>query len=247
MSFVDDMKHAIEDALNQSDENLDWIAQNGPVIIDHLLNVYLAAYPVMGFAVNPIADRAKEELAKAVETGREGVELFRKEIQFVGSPDNLRAAASVIDDKVIAATRELASRLVLGNIPSALPSNYSDGIASESYVAAIDGRDAAVQGVETYSSPISGALGELADEIESYYRSLRDMALSLLGLIISIVAIIVGWETIVIGVLGIIGAVISLVTLVFSIVDLVDSTNSVRESVGGALEAEVPAWPAVLA
>lgn len=247
MSYVDDIKHSIEGTLNQIDDNADWVERYGPVIIDALLNEYLDTFPLLGFTVNPIARRAKHELANAVEACRDGVALMRAEIQYIGSPDNLRAAADAMKGKVITPSRDLASRLVLGEIPSALESYYSDGLASERYRAAIDGRDDAVRGIETYTDPVMKALNDLADGIEDYYRGLRDMAISLLGLIVSIVAIIVGWETIVIGVLGIIGFVISLVALVAAIADLVSSTSSTKDDTIGAFESVIPAWPAVLA
>ncbi len=74
----------------------------------------------------------------------------------------------------------------------ALPSNYDDGVASETYRAKIDGRDAAVRDVDTYAAPIGQSLRDLADDIEDYYRSLRDFVLRL-GAIVSLVLIIVGW------------------------------------------------------
>src|ERR1035437_4642356 len=139
MSYVDDIKHSIEGTLEQIDDNTKWVAINGPKIIDILLNQYLDTFPIMAPAVNPIAHRAKEELAKAVATSRFGVALMRMEIEYVGSPDALRAAADAIDDKLVTPSRDLGNRLVLGRIPSALESNYSDGAASEGYRVAIDG------------------------------------------------------------------------------------------------------------
>ena len=247
MSYVDDVKHSIEGTLDQIDDNTDWVERYGPVIIDALLNEYLDTFPIMAPAVNPIAHRAKEELAKAVATSRNGVALMRTEIQYVGSPDALRAAADAIDGKVVTPSRELADQLVLGRIPSALESNYSDGAASEGYRADIDGRDNAVRDIETYADPVAQALRDLADAIEDYYRNLRDIAISLLGLIVSIVVIIVGWETIVLGVLGIIGFVISLVALVASYTDWASSTSETKDAVLGDFNAAIPSWPAVLA
>lgn len=225
MSYVDDMKHSIEAMLDQSAQNLLWVAQNGPVIIDQLLNIYLATVPQAAWLVNPIAERAKEELAKAVAVGNNGIALFRKEVQFVGSPDNLRSAADLIDREMAEAARTLARELVLGKIPSAWDSNYSDGIASEGYRMAIDGRDDAVRDVATYAAPVSEALRDLAQEIEDYYKSLRDLAVELAGLIVSIIV---------------------LVTMFFTIIDLVSSTLNTTETVKGKLEAEIPTWPAVL-
>lgn len=246
MSYVDDIKRAIEDALAQSDENLDWIEANGPVIIDHLLEIYLANVPAGGWVANPIADRAKEELLRAVRFGRQSVACLRAEIQYIGSPDNLRAAADTIDTKMIEPARELASTLVLAKIPSALESNYSDGSASEGYRVAIDGRDDAVRGIETYAAPVAAALRDLATGIEDYYTGLRDLALELLALVISIVVLVVGWETIVLGVLGIVGIVVSIVKLGFTIADMISTSDETTASVREAFDAKVPAWPAVL-
>jgi len=246
MSFVDDMKHDIEDALRQADENLDWIATNGPVIIDHLLNIYLKAWPIAGPVVNPIADQAKEALADHVREGKRIVSVLRLEVQYVGSPDNLRAAADKIDSSMVTPARELADRLVLGNIPSALPSNYNDGVASETYRAKIDGRDAAVRDIDTYATPIGQNLRDLADGIESYFKSLRDITIAVLAFIVSLVLLIVGWETIVVGVIGIVGMLISAITLYNQVTDLMDDTNKTKSDVIGAFQATVPAWPAVL-
>ncbi|NTV38802.1 MAG: hypothetical protein HGA51_02430 [Demequinaceae bacterium] len=247
MSYVDDIKHSIEGTLDQIDDNTDWVERYGPVIIDALLNEYLDTFPIMAPAVNPIAHRAKEELAKAVATSRDGVALMRSEIQYVGSPDALRAAADAIDGKVITPSRDLADRLVLGRIPSALESNYNDGVASERYRAAIDGRDNAVRDIETYADPVVQALRDLADAIERYYLDVAALAISFLGLILSIVTIILTWETIVGGVLGVIGVVISLAGIALSLGDLMLSTSSAKDSVLESLESVMPAWPAVLA
>ena len=246
MSYVDDMKKSIESALDQSTENLNWIDSHGPGIVDTLLNVYLATVPKAGWMVNPIAERAKAELARAVSSGREAIALMRSEVQFVGSPDNLRAAAETIDSKMSAAARALARNLVLGKIESAWDSNYSDGVASEGSRMAIAGRDAAVRDVETYASPVAEGLRALAHETADYYKSLRDLAVEFAGLVISIVAVVVGWETIVIGVLGVIGIVISLVAMGFTIADLISSTLTTTDNVRGQFESKVPSWPAVL-
>lgn len=246
MSFVDDMKHQIEDSLRQADENLDWISTNGPVIIDHLLNIYLKTWPIAGPMVNPIADQAKAALADHVREGRLVVAVLRMEVQYVGSPDNLRAAADTIDSSFVTPARELADRLVLGNIPSALPSNYDDGVASETYRAKIDGRDAAVRDIDTYATPIGQSLRDLADGIESYFTSLRDITLAVLAFIVSLVLLIVGWETIVIGVIGVVGMIISAITLYNQVTDLIDDTETTTADVIGTFEATIPAWPAVL-
>lgn len=246
MSFVDDIRETIEGVLEQIDENGQWVETNGPLIIDALAEAYLRLHPLDGWYVNPIADRAKAELRKAVENLRAVYRLIKWEIQFMGSPDNLRAAADAIDMKAVEPARTLADELVLGKIPSALPSNYTDGEASEGYVAAIDGRDAAVRDVDTYASPVATALRDLADAIEEYYKTLRDLAIDFAGLVVSIVLIIVGWETIVIGVIGIIGAVVSLVKMGFDIADFVGGTQGGTDAAREAFEAEVPAWPAVL-
>lgn len=246
MSFVDDMKHDIEDALRQADENLDWIAANGPGIIDNLLNIYLRAWPIAGPVVNPIADRAKEALADHVREGKLVVGVLRREVQFVGSPDNLRAAADTIDSSIVSSARQLADRLVLGNIPSALPSNYNDGVASETYRAKIDGRNDAVREIDTYVTPIASNLRDLADGIESYFKSLRDITIAVLAFIISLVLLILGWETIIVGVIGIVGMVISAITLYNQVTDLMDDTIKTRDDVIGAFQSTVPAWPAVL-
>lgn len=246
MSYVDELKHLIEVALDQTDQNLDWVEINGPIVIDRLLKNYLDTVPAMAPIVNPIAYQAKEELTKAVAAGRLGVALMRAEIQFIGSPDNLRAAADGIDNKLIKRARSLADNLVLGRIPSALPSNYDDGVASESYRAAIDGRDLAVRDIDTYAAPVSQTLRDLATGIEDYYRSLRDLALALAGLVISIVVTVVGFATVLLAVVGCIGIVISLIGLVSSIVDLTMSVSSTRDSAIKSFEAVIPAWPAVL-
>jgi hypothetical protein len=246
MSYVDDLRNQIEDFLRRVDECLDWIATNAPPIIDRLLNIHLATVPLGDWAMNPVADRAKQALAEYVRIGKRLVELLRAEAQFVGSPDNLRAAADGLQNGVITPARELASRLVRGHIPSALPSNYSDGIASEMYRAAIDGRDAAVRDVETYAAPIMTSLRDLADAIEEYYRQLRDLVTSMLLVILGFAVAIASWETIVPAVLGAVTALVSLIDLVIKGNELLASTGGSRDEFLNAIKVEVPEWPAGL-
>lgn len=246
MSYVDDLRDQVEDFLRRVDECLDWIATNAPPIIDRLLNIHLATVPLGDWAMNPVADRAKQALAEYVRIGKRLVEILRAEAQFVGSPDNLRAAADGLQNGVITPARELASRLVLGHIPSALPSNYSDGIASEMYRAAIDGRDAAVREVETYAAPIMTSLRDLADAIEKYYRQLRDLVKSLLLIVLGFVIAIASWPTVIPAVLGVITALVSLVDLFMRTIEFVESTEQGKVEVVNVLTAEAPEWPAAL-
>ncbi|WP_295839733.1 hypothetical protein [uncultured Microbacterium sp.] len=246
MSYVDDLRNQVEEFLRRVDECLDWIATNAPPIIDRLLNIHLATVPLGDWAMNPVADRAKQALAEYVRIGKRIVEILRAEAQFVGSPDNLRAAADGLQNGVITPARALSSRLVLGHIPSALPSNYSDGIASEMYRAAIDGRDAAVRDVETYAAPIVTSLRDLADAIEKYYRQLRDFVKSMLLVILGFAVAIASWETIVPAVLGAVTALVSLIDLVIKGNELLESTGGTRDEVLNAINVEVPEWPAVL-
>ena len=246
MSYVDDLRDQIEDFLRRVDECLDWIATNAPPIIDRLLNIHLATVPLGDWAMNPVADRAKQALAEYVRIGKRIVEILRAEAQFVGSPDNLRAAADGLQNGVITPARALSSRLVLGHIPSALPSNYSDGIASEMYRAAIDGRDAAVRDVETYAAPIVMSLRDLADAIEKFYRDLRDFSRAFLGLVVSALMVIAGWELILPAVFGVINWVISLTQLAIAADDLLMATGTKKEAIVSSLGDAVPDWPAVL-
>lgn len=252
MSYVDDIRRSIEDILDQIEENTLWIEVNGPKIIDAVTTTSLQIFLGISNAYNPFANRAKEEIANAVALSRTNVAILRFEIKYVGSPDNLRAAADSIDEKVILPARDLADQLVLGRIPSALDSNYSDGAASEGYRAAIDGRDAAVRDIETYAAPVAGALRDVATGIEEFYRSILDFALSILGLLVSIVVIIVGWETIflgilgVIGVIGVIGVVISLAQLSSSYSSMTSGKDAIKSLALETFTSQVPGWPAVL-
>lgn len=246
MSQVDDIQRVILDVCNQAEDNLDWLAANGPEIIEAATTPLLMTVLHIHNPYNPLGDRAKQELAKAIAYGRTTVFVLRLEAQYMGSPDRLRAAADAIDRDVVTPARGFADQLVLGKIPSALPSNYSDGVASEGYRAAIDGRDLAVRDIETYASPVAEALRNLADAIESYFRELRDIAMAFVALVISIVAVVVGWETVIIGVIGIVGIVWSLIEIGTSISDLNSDVTTKKDQVVSALNAEIPAWPAVL-
>ena len=246
MSQVDDIQRMILNACDQAEDNLDWLAANGPKIIETATTPLLMTVVHIHNPYNPLGDRAKQELAKAIAFGRTMVFVFRLEAKYMGSPDRLRAAADAIDRDVVTPARDFAHQLVLGKIPSALPSNYSDGVASEGYRAAIDGRDLAVRDIETYASPVSQALRDLADAIESFFRELRDIAMAFVALIISIVAVVLGWETVILGIAGIAGIIWSLIEIGTSISDLNTDITTKKDEVLSALNAEIPAWPAVL-
>lgn len=253
MSYVDALRDQIEEQLKSGKDGLDWIDKNAPAIIRTALNVYLATIvhlPIPGFVVDRFADEAITKLHEGTAEIRKALDEAEKAIAFVGSPDRLREAATVIGDAIVTPARDLASGIVLGKLPSTSTSNWDDGEASEGYVRAIDGRDAAVTGIDTYASPISSALDELADAIESYYLSLLLAVLGVVSVVLSLVEAIlalVGVVTAPAAIVGLIGVVVGGITAGVNIYQVIVTAEQNARSITGALSGKIPEWPRVLA
>lgn len=172
MSYVDSLVSQISDNLSDIESTLAVLAASIKLTRQSLAEGRLADIPggklVVDTLLIPCTDLA-EDCNAALHTF---VANCRLQVAYAGSPDNLRAAADTIDSKLVDVAKNLSPTLVLGKIPSALDTNYSDGEASERYEHAIDGRDAAVLDIANQSSPVASALRDLADGIEGFYLQL---------------------------------------------------------------------------
>lgn len=189
----------------------------------------------------------------------------RVEIAFAGSPDNLRAAADLIDLKIKSPAQGLSPTLVLGKIPSSLESNYSDGEASEMYEHAIDGRDAAVLGIADQSSPIALALRTLADAIENYYFELLGIIAGGVAAVAGVVVAVVGIQqsvaaagatgvsggaatplligTLVQAAAGVLTAIAGAITVILSVANHKNTIGQVKDSIYRSLGGSISSWP----
>lgn len=268
MSYVDDLVSQISDKLSSIESMIADMATDIILTRKAVSGGALAHIPggtlVADTVVLPcldLADNCNTALYSLVAN-------CRLQVAFAGSPDNLRATADTIDDKLVGVAKSLSPTLVLGKIPSALDSNYSDGEASERYEHAIDGRDAAVVGVADYSSPVASALRDLADAIENFYQALLGLVLGAILTVVGLVALVGAIRDIAAGAVGtgltagaasallvagiieaaaaLAAAALGTLTLINSYNSLLTTTRQVNEGVVRNLGETVPHWPAVI-
>jgi len=253
VSYVDTIRDQIEEQLKSGKDGLDWIDKNGPGIIRTVMNVYLDTIlhlPIPGFISDKFADEAISKLHEGTAELRKALDQAERGIAYVGSPDRLRQAASLIGDKVVTPSRELATTVTLGKLPSTLSSNWDDGEASEGYVHAVDGRDDAVTAIATYADPISSALGDMADAIENFYLSLLAAVVGIVVVIVSVVELIItlaGVVTAPAAIVGVIGTLLGGVTAAIALFQLFVTAEQTQRSISGSLSGAIPEWPRALA
>lgn len=253
MSYVDVLREQIEEQLRSGRRGLAWIDANGPGIIREAMNLYLKTIlhlPIPGSLTDRLADAAISRLHEATAELEKALKQAEAGIAFVGSPDRLREASTLIGDKVVAPSRDLAGTVTLGRLPSTLSSNWEDGEASEAYEHAVDGRSEAVTAIATYAEPISSALDDLADAIENFYLSLLAAVVGIVVAILGAVEAILSLAGVVTSPAAIVGAVAALlggVTAAIALYQLFVTGEQTQRSISGSLSAHIPEWPRALA
>lgn len=245
MSYVDDLRIQILASCDQADDALDDIDRTGPGIIRAFVTVWLRPYPVPPVAVAAVAATYILLLDQIVRYARAAVAAIRVGAMVLGSPDNLRATADLLGDKVGTESANLGAVTTLASLEAVSESNWDDGLASETYHNSVDGRAGAVLRINDLVSPLVDALRDLANGIERYYVELLTLTISLVALIGGIIGAIVSaiptWGA---------GAVVG---LIFAFVGLVGSLGSgismflnlsqnVNDSLSKMLAGSVP-WP----
>lgn len=252
MSYVDVLKDEIEANLRAAEKDLAWLDANAPTIIRTALNAYLDTIAPLAGAVASLSgleDQLIERVRAAIEDARRGIAYTEKLVEFLGSPDTLRAAADAISHKIIAPARDLAPDVSPSRVRSALDEYWKDGDASRAYQQAVTGRQDAVEQVVTYAQPLATALGDLADEIENFYVALAAAVVGLVAAIggaVEIILTLVGVVTAPAAILGAVVAAMGIVSAVIGVFNLVIVTQQAITHVTGNLSEHVPAWPKAL-
>lgn len=246
VSYVDDLRDNIEDALKKADDSLDWITGNAPGIIRAGAEVYFSTVLHLppGFS-NQLADPIISRIENAARDARNGVADIRAVTEHVGSPDRLRAATKTLDG-IGRSADTLSGDVILSNLDSTYTNNWDDGDASQRYAHAFDGRRDEIERIPSYVKNVSSGLGDLADEIETYYEHLLAAVIGLVGALVSLAAAIALLETVVGAILGLVAAIIGVVTAGVNICELVLETSQSMSSISDEINIKSIKWQAAL-
>ncbi|MBS1908200.1 MAG: hypothetical protein JST33_16930 [Actinobacteria bacterium] len=170
-------------------------------------------YLIPDDVVKWIADQVVAAALEALEECLKHIEVYREAAAFLGSPDQLRAAAEMfgtIGDH--AAALQIRKDDLEGYLM------WDDGMPTKRYEAAIEDQITALARVQPAASSVKDVLRQHADDIENYYPQLlglvAGLAVAILGVvaaIVSLVAAVLLIETVVGTVVAAIGAALSLV------------------------------------
>ena len=249
MSTVDDVREAIISALNEARSAVDDMERNGPGIIRSG-----AEWIVWGLHLPPGLDTIAENeiirictaaLNDFVAHMRDAITTLKVVTEFLGSPDNLRAAAEAlggIGTNAHTLSEEVSKEVLL----AANPSNWSENYA---YSVAIDKQPQSVALVKTYTDVMGGALGDLADNIESFYEQAAGVivggALAYVGIAgaaVGVALCFTGAGAIAGLPMAIFGAISAIGGIVMAIISLVNMLNGSMRTINnqiGALEGAV--------
>jgi len=246
VSYVDAVVDQIESSLSSARSNLDVLEERGPGIIRTLTNTYLdtfAHFPP--FVKNEIADKLIAELRACVSYARKMVAEQEKLAHMLGSPDALRASASVLDNTVNKGSLDLASDVIPNSLGAMSDSSKWDGGSSQLYAKSFVGQNDEVARIKPYGQVLEDALGKLADAIEQYYFELVVCVLSAAAAIVQAVSAVVaavGIITIPYAVGVLVGAIIAAIAAIGALVSMVfNIMQQVSDSIGG-LHADLKPW-----
>ena len=239
MSNVDEMRAAIIERLDAGDKALDSLASDGPRLVLQVVDTSLAPQGVDPSVRAQIASRIVEVLVRAIAHGRKTLAFQRKLAGAMGSPDELRAAATLVATSVTSASKDLAPLLDGSTLAATNSEAWS---SNDRYVAAVEGQQGALDRVPEVAETLERALTTMSTGIEQYYGSLTQLvtttSLTLLGLATTITT----WETAVGGILGITSSLVSVESGLATMYQAaVANSAAVDELLSGATT--LPSWP----
>lgn len=170
-------------------------------------------YLIPDDVVKWIADQVVAAALEALDECLKHIEVYREAAAFLGSPDQLRAAAEMFGTIGDQAT---ALQIRKDDLEGYL--TWDDGMPTKRYAAAIEDQITALARIQPAMASVKGVLRQHADDIENYYLALLGLVVGLctaiLGVvaaIISLIAAILLIETVIGTVIAVIGAALSLV------------------------------------
>lgn len=237
MSYVDGLK-AIEHAkLRGARVAVETLRDGCEPVIRQLVNVYLDTFPPFPFK-DRLAGEITERLVAVVrEFCRYALEIiafFEQLVDWIGSPDALRAAA----DALLADVDNPANELLLQMKESAMPSRHSwnDPPASLDYADARDAQPGELERLLPFIVSMRTILREMANSIEKFYIELTITIVGLVGAIAGLVVTIGTGLTgigIPVAVATAVATIASLLAAIGGLISLVVTTSQVQ---GGLLD-----------
>lgn len=244
MSQVDDVKHFIQDCLNNQLKALDWLEKYGPGIIRSLVPGHVGMIPVPGFIRNKVANFYIGLLMDYIHYTRSVNAVLQRLVLYMGSPDALRAAAEALGAAVTGKAADFATANLREDSLVAMsdPMQWS-GPGSGPYAKSFDGQQNAYSRISEYSGKMEDALKQMAKNIEDFYNGLRDTVIGVLEAIGGVVVLIATWESIIGGIAGIILIILGIVKIIDAQSDLSNEQSLATKEMLSDLNSGIQDWP----
>jgi len=225
VSYVDMIK-AIEHAkLRAARRAVETMRRECEPIIRQLTNIYLDTFPPFPFKdrlADQIADRIIAVVREFCDYVLDVIAFFDELVEWLGSPDALRAAA----DALLRDVDGPANDLVLEMKQTALPARFSwvDPPPSAVYGVAADAQPGELERLLPFIATLREVLRGMADSIESFY-------IDLVTAIVGLVGAIAGAVVTLAGVAGVITIPVAIATGVATVASLLLAINAINDLV----------------
>lgn len=194
-----------------------------PGLVDRALDAARVGWPVAVPLPDPVKQLLRRLILDAVrecaETIYDALDQFRLLARSVGRPTSLRAAATRLEQDVMARASALDGAMVSANLQADKRTAW-DSLATDHYETAITEQKSAVGSVDDVARGLRDTLNALASDIEEFFDELQIAYISFVVCVAGLVlAILTAVETFGVGaVIGLVVAVVSLVVGIYSLV-----------------------------
>lgn len=246
MSYVDLICDTMRAQLTQAEKALDGLEMLAPTIVRELVNLYLKPFPLVPqFVEDRIAALLLKEVLAGIAYFRKYLPILRDMVNSLGSPDQLRLAASTLSSDVSDASTAMAAAMDSGYLLGMREANWS-GAAAEGYRLAFPGQPDATDRISEFSDKLHDALRSLADGIEQFYVELAIAVVTFLGAVIGYVVAIIEAAGVITIPVAIGQAVAANLALVASLLAVGAMFLTISQTVNNQIDTlndDVPAWP----
>lgn len=239
MSYVDILRTANSVLLNKAEKSLNHLERHGPAAIRAIADAAAGGDRLRRLALELGVRAAIAALRESIEQGREMLAILRELNELGGSPDRLRAVASILTTLVRDPLDALAPGVRRDDLQAMVPSVWQDGDAHWRYRDGFDGQQQAVEDAAAAAAAVVRSLDSMADGIEAFYIQL---SVEIMALVSAIVGFVVGVITAatVVGAVAAIAAFVGAVAAGIAVWLTTSSTHG--EPVGDTVR--TLSWPA---
>lgn len=232
MSYVDILKALERRRLSEARSAVRALRSGCVPIIRMLVDATLDRLPYFPFkdrVAKEIADLLIAQVQGYCDYALEFIDLLDELIEWIGSPDALRAAADALLDGVDGPANDLLLEMKQTSLPSRY--TWNDPPTSLKYADAAAAQPRELERLLPFIVSMRGILRQMADAIENFYLQLGTVILGLLGAIAGLVVAVTATGTIVgipVAVVAAVGAVASLLVAIIALIQLCVTANQVQ-------------------